>query len=119
MAPQPAYAPSFTIRIGGEPLPTAMRAAISSLRHQDGIEGADRVELTLLDERLQWLGHPLLRTDRRLELDVGYAPDPLETVFVGEITGLEASYPASGVPTVTVVAHDFLQRLTRGTAPGS
>jgi phage protein D len=114
MAAQPAYAPSFTVRIGGEALPTAMRAAISSLRHQDGIEGADRVELTLLDEHLQWLGHPLLRTDRRLELDVGYAPHPLETVFVGEITGLEASYPASGVPTVTVVAHDFLQRLTIG-----
>ena len=32
---------------------------------------------------------------------IGYAPDPLEQVFVGEITGVEASFPASGMPTVT------------------
>ena len=46
---------------------------------------------------------------------IGYAPDPLEQVFVGEITGVEPRVPVGGVPTVTVVAHDFLQRLTIGT----
>jgi hypothetical protein len=92
-----------------------MRAAIASVSYQDGLEGADRVELTLVNDRLQWLDHPLLETDTRLELDLGYAPAELETVFVGEITGLEASFPSAGSPQVTVVAHDFLQRLTVGT----
>jgi uncharacterized protein len=109
------YAPAFTVRAGGRPLPLDMRAAISSLRYQDGLEGADRVELTLVNDRLKWLDHPLLQVDTRLELDLGYAPAPLETVFVGEITGLEASFPSGGSPQVTVVAHDFLQRLTVGT----
>jgi hypothetical protein len=111
---QSAYAPSFTVRIAGEPLPLAMRASISSMRHQDGIEGADRVELTLVNDRLQWLDHPLLDVDAPFELDLGYAPDPLERVFVGEITGVEPAFPSGGVPTVTVTAHDFLQRLTIG-----
>src|SRR5205085_415831 len=109
---QPAYAPSFNVRVGGELLPTPMRAAITSLRHQDGMQGADRVEITLLDPRQQFLDHPLLHVDTRFELQLGYAPDPLERVFVGEITGVEAAFGSSGVPTVTVVAHDFLQRLT-------
>jgi uncharacterized protein len=61
------------------------------------------------------LDHPLLQMDNGFSLSIGYAPDPLEEVFVGEITGVNASFPNSGMPTLTVVAHDFLQRLTRGT----
>src|SRR3954447_25138699 len=115
MAADPQYAPLFTVRVGGEPLPASMRASITSLRYEDGLQGADRVELTLANDSLQWLDHPLLRADTGLELLLGYAPDPLEKVFVGEITGVEASFPSGGMPTVHVVAHDFLQRLTAGT----
>ena len=114
MAAPATYAPNFTVRIAGEPLPTALRAAISAVRHQDGMQGADRVELTLVNDRLQWLDHPLLQPDTPFELDLGYAPGPLERMFVGEITGVEATFPSSGMPTVKVVAHDFLQRLTTG-----
>lgn len=115
MAAPRNFAPNFTVRVAGEALPTAMRAAITSVRHQDGMQGADRVELTLANDRLQWLDHPLLQIDTPLELRMGYASSPLERVFVGEITGVEASFPSSGMPTVRVVAHDFLQRLTAGT----
>lgn len=115
MAMPATYAPSFTIRLDGEPLPPAMRASITSVRHTDGIEGADRVELTVANDRLRFLDHPLLQVDMPLELDLGYAPDPLKTVFYGEITGVEPTFPSSGIPTVKVVAHDFLQRLTTGT----
>jgi phage protein D len=114
MAGYPSYAPRFTVKLDGQPLPTELRASISSLRYQDGLEGADRVELTLANHGLQWLDHPLLQLDAGLELQLGYAPDPLETVFVGEITGIDASFPSGGMPTLTVVAHDFLQRLTIG-----
>jgi uncharacterized protein len=114
MVAHATYSPMFTVRLDGEPLPVPMRAATTSMRYQDGLEGADRVELVLSNERLQWLDHPLLQTDVGLELEIGYAPGPADRVFVGEITGIETSFPSGGVPTVTVVAHDFLQRLTAG-----
>jgi hypothetical protein len=114
MARFPLYAPGFTVLVDGEPLPTPMRASITSLRYQDGLEGADRVELTLANQGLQWLNHSLLQVDRGLELRIGYAPDPFERVFVGEITGITPTFPSGGMPTVTVVAQDFLQRLTIG-----
>jgi phage protein D len=114
MAAPATYAPNFTVRLDGHPLPSAMRACVMSVRHQDGIEGADRVELTLANEGLQWLDHPLLQVDTKFELELGYAPNPLEHVFTGEITGVEPTFPSSGMPTVRVVAHDFLQRLTVG-----
>jgi hypothetical protein len=110
----PQYSPVFTLRINGDPLPPAMRASISRLSYQDGLEGADRVELTLVNERLRWLDHPLLQVEHELRLSIGYAPDAPEEVFVGEITGVDASFPSGAIPTMTVVAHDFLQRLTVG-----
>ena len=108
------YAPGFTVRVDGQLLPSAMRASITSVRYEDGLEGADRVELTLANPGLEWLDNPLLQLDRRFELQLGYAPDGFEPVFFGEITGVTSTFPSGGIPTLTVVAHDFLQRLTIG-----
>lgn len=115
MARYPTYAPEFRIEIDGGPIPPALRGAVSRISYTDGIEGADRVEVTFANEQLQWLDQPLLQADRGFRLLLGYAPDPLESVFVGEVTGVNATFPNGGMPTITVVAHDFLQRMTVGT----
>ncbi|GGO94461.1 phage late control D family protein [Wenjunlia tyrosinilytica] len=115
MARFPAYAPEFRVEIDGRPIPAALRGCVSRITYTDGMQGADRVEVSIANENLRWLDHPLLRIDRPFTLALGYAPDPLERVFVGEITGVNASFPNGGMPTLTVVAHDFLQRLTTGT----
>lgn len=113
--PHAKYAPDYRIEIGGDQIPPAMRAAVIRVNYQDGIEGADRVEVSLANNYLQWLDHPLLQVDKSFTLAIGYAPKAVEQVFVGEITGINASFPNGGMPTVTIIAHDFLQRLTTGT----
>src|SRR5579871_1535880 len=115
MALYPRYAPEFKVLINGDPLPSALKASIASINYQDGIEGADRVEVTFANPDLRWLDHPLLQVDNGFSLSIGYAPDPLEEVFVGEITGVEPTFPAGGMPTIRVTAQDFLNRLTKGT----
>jgi hypothetical protein len=110
----PQFGPQFTIQIGGANLPSGLRGSISSVSFTAGIEGSDSVEISFANPNLQWLGHPLLAADQPLTLSIGYAPDPLEKVFVGEITGVEPSFPSSGMPTIRITAHDFLQRLTHG-----
>jgi phage protein D len=114
MARYATYSPAFEVQISGGPLPGALQASIISVNYQDGMEGADRVEVTFANPDLQWLDNPLLQVDNGFTLSIGYAPDPLEKVFVGEITGVEPTFPASGMPTIKVVAQDFLQRLTHG-----
>jgi len=104
----------FTIQINGGNLPAALRGAITSVTWTGGIEGSDSVEVTFANQNLQWLDDPLLAVDNGFTLSIGYAPDPLEKVFVGEITGVEPSFPNGGMPTIHVTAHDFLQRLTHG-----
>ncbi len=111
----PRYAPEFRVTIDDAPIPAALRASITSVSLQDGLAGADRVEMQLVNEDLRWLDHPLLALDKKLTLAIGYAPDPLERVFVGEIVSHDASFPAGGAPTLTVAAQDFLHRAGAGT----
>ena len=114
MARYPQFGPMFTVQINGSNLPAALRGAISSITWTAGIEGSDSVDVTFANQDLQWLDNPLLAADNGFSLSIGYAPDPLEVVFVGEITGVEPSFPNSGMPSIRVTAHDFLQRLTHG-----
>lgn len=111
----PYYAPEFRVEVSGEPVPATLRASISGVSLTTGLEGSDRVEVSLVNENLRWLDHPLLALDNELRLHLGYAPDPLEQMFVGEIVGHSASFPSSGAPGLTVVAQDRLERLQRGT----
>lgn len=108
-------APEFAVSIDGNPIPAALRASIVSISHTDGMEGADRVEVGIANPSLQWLDHPLLQVNHEFRLSMGYAPGPLEEVFVGEITGIEPSFPSSGMPMLRLTAQDYLQRLQVGT----
>ena len=140
MLAQPRFAPDFRLQINGQDVPAALRSSITSVRYQDGTQAADRVEVGIANVDLRWLQKHirglgfqpfptgvqlgpvrigatpdgLFDVDNRLELELGYAPDGLEPVFKGDITGVEASFPSGGVPTMTLVAHDYLQRLTHG-----
>ncbi len=111
----PRYAPDARLTAGGAALPVALRASISSISLQSGIDGVDRLEVKFANENLRWLDHPLLAMGGELRLALGYAPDPLEQVFVGDIVGQTPTFPADGIPTLTIVAHDRRERLQRGT----
>jgi hypothetical protein len=91
-----------------------LASAISNVTWTNGMEGADRVEFTLANVSLRLLDHPLLTPDREFRLSVGYAPDPLDEVFVGEITGIESTFPSGGIPTLHVTAQDYLNRMMKG-----
>lgn len=110
------YAPELRLAIDGSPVPAALRAAVTSVSLQRGLEGVDRAEIGLANEGLRWLDHPLLGVDRGLTLFLGYAPDPLVQVFSGDIVGHNAAFPASGMPSLTVVAQDRRHRMQRGNA---
>lgn len=138
-APNLRYVPDYRITINGSAIPVPLRSSVTSVRYQDGTGAADRVEVGVANVDLRWLqshirglgfqpfptgikigpvrpasGDGLFDVDNKLELSMGYAPGPLEDVFKGEITGVQASFPSGGMPTMTIVAHDYLHRLTEG-----
>jgi len=56
----------------------------------------------------------LFDVDNTLRLSLGYAPGPLDEVFKGDVTGVQCSFPSGGMPTMTLVAHDYMHRLSQG-----
>lgn len=142
MVALPQYAPIYRLTINGQEIPAAARNCITSIRYEDGLDGADQVQITFANPELRFLQSHirglsvlapptgialntfarvdavpsgLFDMDNEVSLAIGYAPDLPEEVFLGEITGVGATFPNGGMPTLTVTAHDFLQRTTRGT----
>jgi phage protein D len=111
----PRFVPEFRLEIDGADISAAMRASVMSVVMHTGLEGADRVEVRLVNDGLRWQDDPQLRLDHDVVLHLGYADEGLEQVFVGEIVGTAASFPQNGPATVTFVAQDARQRLQRGT----
>lgn len=108
------YVPDIDLQLDGQSLPADLRASVMAVRFEEAIEGADRVEAEFANQGLRLLDHPLLQLKNSVELSLGYHPDGLQQMFKGNVTGVEPTFPASGMPTVAVIAHDFMERLTKG-----
>ncbi|MEA2301831.1 MAG: hypothetical protein QOE44_2366 [Solirubrobacteraceae bacterium] len=111
MSAPPRYAPEIRIAFDRVPAPAELRGSVTSVSCQTGLGGSDRLELSLVNERLRWLDDPLLRLGAEISFAIGYAPDSPTQIFVGEVTGTEAAFPSDGVPTLRVVAQDRRTRL--------
>jgi hypothetical protein len=109
------FVPDFRLQINGAPAPAELRAAVTRVTHTSGLEGADRVELTLVNDALRWLDNPLFALDTPVVLSMGYADSGVEQVFVGQVVGFGADFPVGAAPTVTVTAQDARFRMTQGT----
>ena len=109
------FVPDFRLQIAGAPAPAELRASITRVVHISGLQGADRVEITLIDDGLRWLDNPLFALDTPVVLAMGYADSGAQQVFVGQVVGFGADFPAGGAPTVTVTAQDARFRMTQGT----
>ena len=140
MASSLRFAPEFRLVINGSDVPSPLRSSITSVRYEDGTQAADRVEIGIANVDLRWLQthirglgfqpfptgiaigplhadappDGLFDVDNSLELMLGYADAQLEPMFKGDITGVQASFPSGGMPSMTLVAHDRLHRLTDG-----
>lgn len=139
------YVPEFQIRINDEEMPAAVRSMVTSVSYEDGRNAADRVEIGLANQDLRWLQKHIrglgfrpyptsvkigpvragsivpegaFDIDNKISLAMGYASAPLEDMFVGEITGIDVSFPNGGMPSMTMVAHDYMHRLSQGTYGG-
>jgi phage protein D len=141
MSAYPTYVPDFKLHINDSDLPAALKSSVTSVRYQDGLNAADRVEVGFANVNLRWLqehirglGFSPLPTgvtlgpigrfdvtaggsfdiDNKVTLNMGYAGNPLAEMFEGSVTGVDVTFPNGGIPSMTLVAHDYLNRLAPG-----
>lgn len=139
--PSSHYVPDYSLEINGSTIPRTLRSAITSITFESGLNAADRVEVAIANPGLTWLqehvnglgflpfptnvrigpirtpnfnGTGLFDMGNKLSLSIGYTDQRLTDVFTGEITGINVSMPSDGMPMMTIVAHNYLNRLAQG-----
>jgi uncharacterized protein len=115
---QAAAVPSFTIRVNGSDLPPAARGEVTKVTVEESLDSAGTfaIELSNWDmdaQRVTWSDAELFQPGGVVEIQMGYV-EALETVMVGEITGLELSFPERARALLTVRGYDRLHRFRRG-----
>jgi len=110
-------APEFRVRIKGEDLPAAAMADLIELSVIDDVDANGMFTFAIsaydsVEMKIKWIDDDLFREGNAVEIAIGYR-DNLQTVFSGEITGLEPEFREGQPPRLTVRGYDRRHRLMR------
>lgn len=113
--------PKLKIAINGTSLArsnsTAMADVVSVSVTEDvdvpGMFALTLVNQDLISGKITWIDHALFEVGNEVEIWMGNG-DQVDTLMVGEITGLEPEFKQDEVPTLVVRGHDLRHRLMRG-----
>lgn len=110
--------PTFRVRVNGSDLPERAQADLIEACVEESLDASGMFTLRLINWdmsrlRVTWVDDEHFAEGSQVEIQIGYV-DRLESLMVGEITGLEPELHADEVPTLTVRGYDRLHRLLRG-----
>jgi phage protein D len=115
---QSASVPGLTVRVNGSDVPIEAKADITRVSVEESLDSASTFAIELgnwdMDrQQVTWSDAALFQPGGVVEIQMGYV-GALETVIVGEITGLELSFLEQARALLTVRGYDRLHRLRRG-----
>lgn len=110
--------PRWAILINNVPL-FNVEEELQSITVTEDLEAPSMFALTFntfdeISRKFTWVDDSRLNPGSAIEIKMGY-DNRLNSVIVGEITGLEPEFLSQGVATLTVRGHDRRHRLLRGT----
>jgi phage protein D len=110
--------PTFRVRVNGADLLEPARADLIEACVEESLDAPGMFTLRLVNWdmsrlRVTWVDDARFAEGSEVEIQMGYV-DRLESLMVGEITGLEPDFHADEVPTLTVRGYDRRHRLLRG-----
>jgi phage protein D len=115
---QAAAVPSFTIRVNGSDLPPKARGEVTKVTVEESMDSAGTfaIEINNWDmdaQQVTWSDAELFQPGGVVEIQMGYV-ETVETVMVGEITGLECAFLERARALLTVRGYDRMHRFRRG-----
>jgi phage protein D len=110
--------PTFKVFINGSELPPQAQADIIEVSVHEDVSVPSMFVLRLKNWDMfqlivTWVDDALFDVGNEVEVQMGYVGN-VETLLIGEITGLEPEFQAGAPPTVTVRGYDRRHRLMRG-----
>jgi phage protein D len=109
--------PAFRILIDGTALAEEVRSDLIAVTVLEDMDATGMFSFSLYgwDEQrmeVKWMDDARFREGNAVEIEMGYK-DRMQTLFKGEITGLEPEFPRDSHPLLTVRGHDRRHRLMR------
>ncbi len=117
--PEDPLVPAFDVLINDSSLPVAAGAYVVDITVDNDVRLPSMFSLTLAgadvrEEQLAWIDDDkLFAVGNAVEIKMGYGED-LETLIIGEVTGLEPEFTLDGLRNLTVRGYDRRHRLQRG-----
>lgn len=117
--PRDPLVPDFEVMVDGSPVSAEVETHVVGLTVDDDVGAPSMLTLKLAgsdaqEEAGSWVGDAApFALGQVVEVKMGYLDD-LETVFIGEITGLEPEFAFDQLPSLTIRAFDRRHRLLRG-----
>lgn len=110
-------APEFRLLVNGAPLPAAAAADLLAVGVHNDVDTIGMFTFTISGwdaaaMQVKWMDDSLFQAGNPVEVEIGYR-DARQTLFSGEITGLEPEFPEGRPPTLTVRGYDRLHRMMR------
>jgi phage protein D len=110
--------PAFRVQVNGSDLPLHATTDLVALTVEDDVTALGMFTLQLVNWDMSklavtWSDDDLFAEGNEVEIQMGYV-DSLETLMVGDITGLEPEFCADDMPILIVRGHDRRHRLLRG-----
>lgn len=111
--------PVFDVWLNGQRLESATTGYIQGITVDDHTDLPSMFALELgahdnLGAKLRWLDEDVFAIGDEIDVRLGYAGAPLQSVMVGEVTGLEPAFASDRLPSLTVRGYDRRHRLQRG-----
>jgi Bacteriophage probable baseplate hub protein len=113
-----ALTADYSVKVGGSDLPPEARASVARIVVEDSIDRASTFALELNNwkhdaQEVRWSDDNLFKPGTAVEISLGYT-DSVTKVIVGEITGLELSFPPDVRSLLVARGYDRLHRFRRG-----
>ena len=110
-------APEYKVMINEQELPVAAQSDLISVMVQEEVNSTGMFTFTLLcwdgvKMEVKWIDDELFKEGNVVEIQMGYR-DRLDTLFKGEITGLEPEFTSNESPVLTVRGYDRSHRVMR------
>lgn len=109
-----AHVSHFALHIDGVKASPQMMDEILEFTVENSIHLPDMATFRIHDSDFKWLDSEMIQEGKIIEIRGGEEQNTLQSLFNGEITGLELDLAAQGVPTVVVRCLDLSHRLHRG-----
>ena len=104
---------TYDVWISGTKLDMTKKECISSIDIKETVEGSDVATIKINDPEFTYLEDDIFVQDNKIKIKFGFTHSTYRVTFNGYISTIDASFPETGIPVLTVTCMDNTHKMNR------